>query len=140
MAVAGLEHFLRNVWFFNLNCCVVDMETLARNAVDARQNFRSAQAAVLSHHEGVARVRLRRAAQRLHRHAVVVAPRRGDGAARLKRQRERVAFDQSANVEDRLVIVGHRVSGGIGYRITIAAGPRNSGLKSGGTRDALSPA
>src|SRR5437870_7106603 len=48
MAIAGLEHFLRKVWFFNLDGGVIDMETLAGNAVDAHQKLRSAQAAVLS--------------------------------------------------------------------------------------------
>src|SRR5213593_5232656 len=48
MAIAGLEYFLLKVWFFNLDGCVIDMETLARYAVDAGQKFGPAQAAVLS--------------------------------------------------------------------------------------------
>src|SRR5437016_6796927 len=47
MAIAGLENFLRYVSFFNLNRCMVDVEALARDVIDARENLGVGETAVL---------------------------------------------------------------------------------------------
>ena len=46
MAIAGIDEFLRNVSFLNLNRCVVDVEPFARHIIHSREKLSPAESVV----------------------------------------------------------------------------------------------